>query len=191
MGTMRQASNLFGEMHMIFKKILSAVTLLALIFAMAACSSSGSEAETGTDPITTTAPVQTTVPATTTQPETTEPAYEQIVLVDDENCTMIIKSVDAGNIMGYTLNVFLENKTDKELMFSVDNVSVNGYMCDPFWASTVSAGKKANRQIQFSESDFAENGIREVSEITLTVNIYDNGNWAADYLVAETMTIHP
>ncbi len=177
---------------MIFKKIVSMIAVAALVFTMTACSSTGSDAETGTDPITTTtSPAQTTVPATTVQPETTAPQFEELVLVDDANCTVIIKGVDADNLFGYTLNVFLENKTDMELMFSVDEVSVNGFMCDPFWASTVSAGKKANQQISFAESDFEANGITEVSDISFTLNVYDNNNWLADHLVEETFTINP
>ncbi len=42
-------------------------------------------------------------------------------------------------------------------MFFVDNVSVNDFMCDPFWASTVSAGKETNKQIHFLESEFEKN----------------------------------
>lgn len=177
---------------MFFSKILSMIAVAALVFTMVACSSTGSDVETGTDPIvTTTTPVQTTVPATTTQPETTVPLFSEITLVDNENCTVIVKSVDPDNLFGYTLNVYLENKTDMELMFSVDKVSVNGFMCDPFWASTVSAGKKANQQISFSKSDFEANGITEVTDISFTLNVYDNNDWTADYLVEETFTVNP
>ena len=177
---------------MIFRKTLSIIAVVALVFTMVACSSSGSDAETGTDPMTTTTvPVQTTVPTTTASPETTAPSFEEISLVDDENCTVTLKGIDADNLFGYTLNVYLENKTDKELMFSVDQVSVNGFMCDPFWASTVSAGKKANEQISFSESDFEANGIQEVNEISFTLNVYDNADWTADYLVEKILTVNP
>lgn len=177
---------------MIFKKFLSVIAVVAMVFTLVACSSTGSDAETGTDPITTTtAPIQTTVPTTTVQPTTTAPQFEEITLVNDENCTVTVKGIDADNLFGYTLNVYLENKTDKELMFSVDKVSVNGFMCDPFWASAVSAGKKANEQISFSESDFEANSIEEVTEISFTLNIYDNSDWTAEYLVEETFTVNP
>ena len=177
---------------MIFRKTLSIIAVMVLVFTMVACSSVGSDAETGTAPITTdTTPVETTVPATTVQPETTAPRFEEITLVDDENCTVIVKSIDSDALFGYTLNIFLENKTDKELMFSVDQVSVNGFMCDPFWASTVSAGKKANERISFSKSDFETNGIKEVTDISFTLNVYDNADWTADYLVKKTFTVNP
>ena len=105
--------------------------------------------------------------------------------------TVIIKGYDEDALLGYGVNVFLENKTDKELMFSVSEVSVNGYMCDPFWATTVSAGKKANEQITFFKSDLEANGIDDVEEITFTLNIYDNADWLAEYLVKESFTVTP
>lgn len=175
-----------------FKKTFAIIAILTLALSVAACAAT--PAETTTTPTQqTTAPTTeapTTVPETTV-PETTDPAFAEITLVDNDTCTVIIKGVDEENLFGYTLNVFLENKTDKELMFSLDEVSVNGFMCDPFWASTVSAGKKANQQITFMESDFETNGIEEVSEITFTLKVYDNGDWLAGNLVEESFTINP
>ena len=76
-------------------------------------------------------------------------------------------------------------------MFSVDDVSVNGFMCDPFWASTVSAGKKANEKITFSEKSFEENGIEAVEEITFTLHVYDSNDFSADSVLKKTFTIQP
>ena len=140
------------------------------------------------------APNSPTLDATeTVEPVPTETvaAFEEILLVDNENCTFKITSTGTDPIWGYTLQVYLENKTDVELMFSLDDVSVNGFMCDPFWASSVAAGKKANEEISFSDSDFEKNGITEVSEIVFTLTVYDANDWTADHLVSETFTIHP
>ena len=173
-----------------FKKLLVILAALALMVS-AGCAATPTE--------TTSAPTQqTTVPTTeapttvpeTTVPETTVPAAE-VTLVDDENCTVIIKGYDEDALLGYGVNVYLENKTDKELMFSLGEVSVNGYMCDPFWARTVSAGKKANEQITFLESDLEANGIEKVEEISFTLNVYDNADWLAEYLVKESFTVNP
>lgn len=169
-----------------FQKLFSIFAVFAMVMSLIGCSSQNPEAETGTDPT----PVQTTAPPTTAQPETT-PRFHETVLVDDDNCTVIIKGIDPDNLFGYTLNVYLENKTDKELMFSVDDVSVNGFMCDPFWASTVSAGKKANEQINFLESEFEKNGIQEVKEISFTLNVYDSNDWTDEYLVEKIFTVTP
>lgn len=83
------------------------------------------------------------------------------------------------------------NKTDLELMFSTDGVAVNGFMCDPFWADSVAAGKRSNTEITWSEDDFAENGITEVTEITLPVRVYDNNDWSAEDIANEIFTVNP
>ena len=172
------------------KKLIMILAALVLILS-AGCAAT--PVETTTKPVT-----QTTVPTTqspttvpeTTVPETTAP-FAELTLVDDENCTVIIKGYDGNALLGYGVKVYLENKTDKELMFSISEVSVNGYMCDPFWATTVSAGKKANEQITFFESDLEANGIEAVEEITFTLNVYDNADWLAEYLVKESFTVNP
>lgn len=177
------------------KKFMTVFALLALVISLAACGSSA-EGETSL-PTGTPAPEGTTQPSTqaptpeATVPPTTEPAFREIVLAEDENVTVKVTGVEEDGLLGYTLKVFLENKTDKELMFTVENVSVNGFMVDPFWADTVDAGKKANEEIFFLRSDFANNGIEAVEEITLTLRAYDNDNWLADDIFNDTITIKP
>ena len=94
-----------------------------------------------------------------------EAVEQDVVLVDDENCTMKLVSISPDNDWGYTWNVFMENKTDKNLMFSLDNVSINGVMCDPFWASIISAGKKSNEEISWMTEDFEQLGITDVTVV--------------------------
>ena len=175
------------------KKLISMAMAALLVVSLAACGAS-SDAETST-PSTGGNPTQSTSAASTegTSQPTTEPVetFTPVVLKDDENVTVRIEAVETDNIWGYTLKVFLENKTDKELMFTVNNVSVNGFLCDPLWAATVDAGMKANEEISFSESDFEKNNIENVEQITFTLRIYDNGDWLKDDLVNETFTITP
>lgn len=135
----------------------------------------------------------TTPPATMPQPSETEnvPPFTETVFVDDANCTFKVTAIKDDRTFGYTLKAFLENKTDKNLMFSLDNVSVNGYMCDPFWAATVASGMKANDDISFSHADLETNGITQVTDVTFTLRIYDSDNWAADPLFEESFTLYP
>ncbi len=165
------------------KKIISLISALLAAASLAACSSTPQPETT----------VPTTVPATEATTEATVPAilFEETVLVEDENCTFTITAIEEDSTWGYTLKAFLENKTDLELMFSLSNVSVNGFMCDPFWAKTVAPGMKANEAISFSDSDFKANGITDVTEIAFTLDIYDNNDWMADHLVSDTFTIFP
>ena len=174
------------------KKIISLALAALLSLSMAACGSSDSV----TTPPTTEAVTQvTTAPATeATTVETTEAttaAFESIVLVDNEDITFSITGIEEDGLMGYTLKVFLENKTDRELMFTLEDTSVNGFMCDPFWAETVVAGKKSNTTISWFESDFQENGIESVEDITFTLRVYDNDDWMADDILKEVFTVIP
>ncbi len=121
----------------------------------------------------------------TTQPL---PKFQEQVLVEDENCLFRVEGIDPE---GYTLSVHMENYTDKNLMFSWSEVSVNGYMCDPFWAATVTAGMKAKDKITFSPSELKRLGIGEVTDIAFNLNVYDDDNWRADRLVDEDFDIYP
>lgn len=152
----------------------------ALILLLAGCRAAPQENQT----------VQTAAP-TVTQPTATQPKFQEQVLVDNEHCTFTVKNIDAGGIFGYTVEVFLENKTDLELMFSLRQVSVNGFMCEPYFASTVSAGMKANEKINFLQSDLDKNGITQVTDIAFTLAVYDSTDILAEYLVEETFTLYP
>jgi len=167
------------------EKIFCAAMAAAMILSLTACgNTTGSETEI---PSTEVSNTQTTTEVTESMADTA--IFEELMLVNDENVTVKVTAIEEEGFWGYTLKVFLENKTDQELMFTVESVSVNGFMCDPFWAVSVAAGKKANEEISFSENDFEENGIASVEEIVLTLRVFDNEDWAADDLVNETITV--
>lgn len=172
------------------KKVFTMIAALAMVLTMAGCSGKSSAGQNGSTP-TGTESQPTTAPATTQGTEPSSATFQQVTLVDNDICTFTVTAEDADNIFGYTLKVFLENKTEKNLMFTVESVSVNGFMCDPFWATTVAAGKKANEEISFSNKDFEDNGIENVTEVTFTLRVYDSDNILSDNLVEETFTVNP
>ena len=113
------------------------------------------------------------------------------VIVDNENAAFIILSVENDPIWGYTLLCYLENKTTDTLMFSWDDVSVNGFMLDPFFAKEVQPEKRAYSSISFSNSGFEENGISDVEEIEFKLKIYDSNDWSAANLIEDVFTFTP
>lgn len=121
------------------------------------------------------------------------PAFEEQTIVDNEYCTMILQSIDESGMWGYSWKVYLENKTDKNLMFGIDDCSVNGVMVDPFWAESVAAGKKSNETISWSSSLFEENGISadNVTQVSFNLRVYDSDDWSADDFVDDTFTVYP
>lgn len=114
-----------------------------------------------------------------------------IVLFDNEDCTMIVTGFDPDSIWGYSVNVYLSNKTDDTLMFSVGDAAVNGFMCDPYFATTVAPGKQCITSISWTKSVLAENTITEVESITLPIRVYDTEDWTGDDLLNETFTLNP
>lgn len=113
------------------------------------------------------------------------------VIVDNEYVTVIVTGYEQDDIWGYSVNLFLLNKTDKNVMFTVDEASVNGYMADPFFAITVSAGKCAFNAISWFDTTLEENDITQVEEIEFKLRVYDADNWLEDDLANETIVLNP
>ncbi len=115
----------------------------------------------------------------------------EVVVYEDEECRFVILNADPDDYWGYGLNCYLENKGDKNLMFSWNNVSVNGFMIDPYWALFVTAGDRAFSTISFMESNLKENDISTVEEIEFELSIYDYDDWYTGYSVRNTFTFVP
>ena len=95
------------------------------------------------------------------------------------------------SIWGYCANIYLVNKTDVTVMFTVDNTSVNGFMIDPFWARSVLPGKCTFSTISWYTSDLESNGITTVEEIEFTLRAYDSENIFADDFVSQVFKLNP
>ena len=119
-----------------------------------------------------------------------EPAATDHVLVDDDNCSVIITGYEPDNSWGYAMKLYLVNKTDRDMVFSVDNSSVNGIMCDPFWADIVCAGKTSYSTVLWDKNALAENDISEVEEISLPLKVYADEDIGNPY-VDETFELTP
>lgn len=170
------------------KKQFTALATFALSLLLAACGSSA-------DTVQSTAETTASSVAEASSADSTEavPEFQAQTIVDNEFCTMILESIDENGMWGYSWKVQLENKTDKNLMFGIDDCSVNGVMADPFWSSSVAAGKKSNETISWSSSLFEENGISSdnVTQVTFDLRVYDADDWSADHFVDDTFTIYP
>lgn len=113
------------------------------------------------------------------------------ILADKNDVSVTLVESKEDSIFGYTLVLYLENNTDKYVMYSVEDVSVNGFMMDPFWATTLHPGKTKYSELFWSETDFEENNIEKVEEITLTLRVYDYDDWLGDGYIEETITFTP
>ena len=113
------------------------------------------------------------------------------VILDNDYATVIVTGCDEDDFWGYEVNLFVINKSDANITVSADEVSVNGYMTDPLYVSSVSAGKCAFSSMTWSDSDFEDNGITDVEEIEFKLRVYDSDDWGADDYANEVITLNP
>ena len=134
-------------------------------------------------------------PTGKTHEESIAPAREDqagdFAAVSQDDFKMIIVSAGEGTWGGYVLDCYLENNTDKRLMFSIDNVSVNGMMIDPFWAAELIQGTKKYSDINFYTSDLEENNIEKVEEIEFELTVRDEADYFGEPLFDETLVYKP
>ena len=113
------------------------------------------------------------------------------ILVDNEYVTVTVTGFENDSIWGYTAKLFLQNKTDVSIMVTADESSVNGYMIDPFFATTVMPGKSKFSDMRWSTTDFEKNKITDVEEIEFILRVYNEEDWLADDLVKEKISLNP
>lgn len=192
------------------KKVLAILLVLSMLLGISACGavpsvSSDSAADSSPlsaqeassapseQPASTPAPTsEAAVSSEESEPTGTTGLLEQeIVLADDENCTFKLVSVIPDNPWGYTWNVYLENKTEQNLMFFLEDVSINGIMCDPFWATIVLAGSEANQEINWAFDEFERIGITDVTAVEFRLSVYDSDDPDSPDLLNDTFTVYP
>ena len=111
---------------------------------------------------------------------------DETVIADNEVLTFIVMNVDDELADYYTLNCYISNNTDKDLLISWEDVSVNGFMVNPFWALSVSAGKQAYVEIIFFRSDLEKQDIEVVQDIEFTLQVTDADTWDDVYQLTAT-----
>lgn len=180
------------------RKFTAAILAALLAVSITACSTAPDSTGSDTPSSPSGSTAGTTAPLTPL-PEPTEkdPAVpneeqpEELVLADNDRILFKITAMENDPVWGYALKVHIENRTDKELLFTVDDVSINRYMCDPFWAESVGAGMKSNSTINWFESSLEENSITDVKEIRFTLRVYDANDFFAEDVLLESFTITP
>lgn len=127
-------------------------------------------------------------PTGKTEDQVVYPTYvataEQI-RITGEPITFIICNSDDELADYYTLNVYISNPTQQNLLISWEDVAVNGESVNPFWAVNVAAGKQAYSQIVFNWADLERAGIETVEEISFRLQAFDGDDWEAAPVVDE------
>ena len=113
-----------------------------------------------------------------------------ILIADTDEVKVVAVGVDSDDMFGYGLVLYLENKTDGEVMYTVDNVSVNGFMADPFWATSLSANTVCYKELTWFSTTLEDAGVETVEEIEMNFKAYDYEDWFDDKYFEEIITLN-
>lgn len=120
-----------------------------------------------------------------------EPQASDTVVIDNEYITVIVTDYEKDEFFGYVANLFIVNKMDDDIMISVEEASVNGFMADPLFATSISAGKCTFNFMNWDDATLEENDITEVETIEFLLRVYDYNNWDGTDLLDERITLNP
>lgn len=86
-----------------------------------------------------------------------------------------VKNTGATWLVDDGIKFFVQNDTDKNVVVSTDNVTVNDFTLDlaMLYAET-EAYKKANDIMEFYSSELEENGITDINKVDFTLRCYDS-----------------
>ena len=94
-------------------------------------------------------------------------------LYNQDGIRIVGKTVDEDSFWGTAILLYLENNSGKNVGVSVDDMSINGFMTNPLFSTTIYAGKKSIDDITVFSSDLEANGIKAIEEVELKFHIYD------------------
>lgn len=113
--------------------------------------------------------------------------YDEL-LVDTDDIQIISVGIYEDDFWGEVVKYYITNKTDKTLYVSADNVSVNGFMMDPYWGCQIGPKHSAYSTMYWSKDDFSENDIQSIETMDMTLQVKDNDTY--DDIYSETMTLN-
>lgn len=124
-------------------------------------------------------------------PPATEPETIELVLHDDDNCTITynnFKSLDNSQRIYLTI----DNKNDNSFSAHLSELKINGISIDEYFGQSLKSKESASNCISIPNSKLQKENITRVNSIEfklqLTVTDKTNGD-CLDYYYTDTMTI--
>ena len=111
------------------------------------------------------------------------------IIVDNDYATVIVTGVDDSDEYFTSLEFFYINKTDKDLVFSIEDASINDNMIDPFYADSVGPGNCKFSTADWDKDEIAEAEITEIESFQFSIRAYDSESF--DEYFKESITYNP
>lgn len=103
----------------------------------------------------------------------TTPNDEGTELYNANGIRIVGKAVDENSFWGTAILLYIENTSGTNVGISVDEMSINGFMMEPYFSTTCYDGKKSIDAITVFSSDLEANGIESIEEAELKFHIYN------------------
>lgn len=97
------------------------------------------------------------------------------VIYDDNNVKVYAydPEVASDDYNTYIADLLVVNNSKYDISLSADDVSVNGFMIDPYFYCRVPAGCASYAEFEFSNDDLEENKITKIEEVEFILEAYD------------------
>lgn len=111
---------------------------------------------------------------------------EAQVIVEDQGIKISVTDYEysTSGTEQAEFHVIVENGTDKDLTIRAQDVSVNGYMLDPYWRVDVEAHNSINDSIEFFAFRLEELGIEKIAEVEVSFAAFSDDNEEPDFVTA-------
>ena len=139
----------------------------------------------------------TTVNQESTQEKITEITqelnqFEQTGSLNNDKCSLSIIGIEPENLLGYTIKVNLENKSqDTSYQFTIESAAINGIQCNPGFIQEVSAGQNIDVDISFPTIVLEENGIHDFTDFQMIFRVIDSQNAKEQIIAREMFHVYP
>ncbi len=113
------------------------------------------------------------------------------VIVDNEDITVIVTDYNKDGNLGYSVNLFILNKTDKKITAAVNEAYVNDKVSEPSFEENVTAGKCSFSRVTWTDKMLSELGITQVREIEFLLTAYCSDTSQDDNIVSRWLELKP
>lgn len=98
-------------------------------------------------------------------------------VIFEEKGIRVTAQVVSDEFYGSSVQLLVENNTDTHIVVHGENISVNGFTVTAWMYDTVYAGTARICQLDLYSSELEENGIKQVEEITFTLDFLNEATY--------------
>ena len=97
---------------------------------------------------------------------------------NEDGVEIVVKGLsDSSSWLGPEIVVYISNTSDRGVTVQARDVSINGFMVEPFFSCDVAQGKHAIDTVTFMSTELEENEIETIESVELSFHVFDLDTW--------------